>query len=148
MGRHEPEQADFIFAKSFIQPASSKVSRLRAASEKDVFKALPIGPAWVLAQAELNAAKDKVAKSSDGISSKEAQERADLKNTRLSSEIQILNSSVDETKKTVRIENSLFEHNVGGWTGYEKSRPPGPITMKGGLQVLKSIQAGWALKNV
>lgn len=37
---------------------------------------------------------------------------------------------------------------LGGWNGYEKSRPPGPITMRDGLVELKYMLIGWKLKNV
>ncbi len=37
---------------------------------------------------------------------------------------------------------------LGGWDGYPKSRPPGPITLRHGLQYFKSIAHGWKLKNV
>jgi hypothetical protein len=37
---------------------------------------------------------------------------------------------------------------LGGWDGYPKSTPPGPITFRHGLQRFKSIAQGWALRNV
>jgi hypothetical protein len=37
---------------------------------------------------------------------------------------------------------------LGGWDGYPKSKPPGPITFRHGLQSFKSIAQGWTLKNV
>jgi Transposase DDE domain len=37
---------------------------------------------------------------------------------------------------------------LGGWDGYPSSRPPGPITFKTGLDVLKPLAAGWALRDV
>jgi hypothetical protein len=37
---------------------------------------------------------------------------------------------------------------LGGWDGYPKSKPPGPITMRHGLQYFQSLAHGWALRNV
>lgn len=37
---------------------------------------------------------------------------------------------------------------LGGWDGYPKSRPPGPITFKVGLDHFKTFAAGWALRHV
>ena len=37
---------------------------------------------------------------------------------------------------------------LGGWDGYPKSRPPGPITFRHGLQYFKSLAHGWRLGNV
>jgi hypothetical protein len=36
---------------------------------------------------------------------------------------------------------------LGGWDGYPKSKPPGPITLRHGLQSFRSIAAGWALRH-
>lgn len=37
---------------------------------------------------------------------------------------------------------------LGGWDGYPSSRPPGPITFKRGIDTLKSMTAGWRLRDV
>lgn len=37
---------------------------------------------------------------------------------------------------------------LGGWDGYPKSKPPGPITFRHGLQYFKSLAHGWRLRNV
>jgi hypothetical protein len=37
---------------------------------------------------------------------------------------------------------------LGGWDGYPSSKPPGPITMKHGLEYFHAAAAGWSLKNV
>lgn len=37
---------------------------------------------------------------------------------------------------------------LGGWDGYPKSKPPGPITFRHGLEYFKSIAHGWKLRNV
>ena len=37
---------------------------------------------------------------------------------------------------------------LGGWDGYPSSRPPGPITFKNGLDTLRTLALGWALRNV
>ena len=37
---------------------------------------------------------------------------------------------------------------LGGWDGYPKSKPPGPITFRHGLQHFRSIALGWRLGNV
>lgn len=34
---------------------------------------------------------------------------------------------------------------LGGWSGYEKQRPPGPITLKNGIDKFNSIYEGWML---
>jgi Transposase DDE domain len=36
----------------------------------------------------------------------------------------------------------------GGWDGYPSSRPPGPITMKHGLEYFYAVATGWSLKDV
>lgn len=36
---------------------------------------------------------------------------------------------------------------LGGWDGYPKSRPPGPITMRHGLQDFLAIAQGWSLRG-
>ena len=37
---------------------------------------------------------------------------------------------------------------LGGWDGYPKSKPPGPITFRHGFQHFRSIARGWALRDV
>ena len=37
---------------------------------------------------------------------------------------------------------------LGGWDGYPSSRPPGPITLKTGIDKLRLLAQGWALRNV
>jgi hypothetical protein len=37
---------------------------------------------------------------------------------------------------------------LGGWDGYQSSRPPGPITIKHGLEYFHAVAAGWSLRNV
>jgi hypothetical protein len=37
---------------------------------------------------------------------------------------------------------------LGGWDGYPSSRPPGPITLKNGLDSLRTLAKGWALRDV
>lgn len=37
---------------------------------------------------------------------------------------------------------------LGGWDGYPKSKPPGPITFRHGLEYFKSVAHGWRLRNV
>jgi hypothetical protein len=37
---------------------------------------------------------------------------------------------------------------LGGWDGYPSSKPPGPITMKHGLQYFYAVAAGWSLRDV
>ncbi len=37
---------------------------------------------------------------------------------------------------------------LGGWDGYPKSKPPGPITFRHGLQTFKTIAHGWKLRDV
>ncbi len=37
---------------------------------------------------------------------------------------------------------------LGGWDGYPKSKPPGPITFRHGLQHFRSIARGWSLRDV
>lgn len=37
---------------------------------------------------------------------------------------------------------------LGGWDGYPSSKPPGPITLKHGLDHFHAIATGWALKDV
>lgn len=37
---------------------------------------------------------------------------------------------------------------LGGWDGYQSSKPPGPITFRHGLEYFHSIALGWSLHNV
>ena len=37
---------------------------------------------------------------------------------------------------------------LGGWDGYPKSKPPGPITFRHGLEHFRSIAYGWTLRDV
>ena len=37
---------------------------------------------------------------------------------------------------------------LGGWDGYLSSKPPGPITMKTGLEYFHAVAVGWSLKHV
>jgi hypothetical protein len=37
---------------------------------------------------------------------------------------------------------------LGGWDGYPSSKPPGPITMKHGLDFFHAAAVGWSLRNV
>jgi hypothetical protein len=37
---------------------------------------------------------------------------------------------------------------IGGWDGYPSSKPPGPITMKHGLEYFHAVAVGWSLKHV
>jgi hypothetical protein len=36
---------------------------------------------------------------------------------------------------------------LGGWDGYPKSKPPGPVTFRHGLQSFRAIAAGWTLRD-
>jgi hypothetical protein len=37
---------------------------------------------------------------------------------------------------------------LGGWDGYPSSKPPGPITIKHGLEYFHAVAVGWSLRNV
>jgi Transposase DDE domain len=37
---------------------------------------------------------------------------------------------------------------LGGWNGYPKAKPPGPITFYHGLQKLRTLAQGWALRDM
>src|ERR1700680_3213148 len=37
---------------------------------------------------------------------------------------------------------------LGGWDGYPSSQPPGPITMRHGLEYFYAVAVGWSLKDV
>jgi hypothetical protein len=37
---------------------------------------------------------------------------------------------------------------LGGWDGYPSSKPPGPITLKHGLEYFYAVAVGWSLKDV
>ena len=37
---------------------------------------------------------------------------------------------------------------LGGWDGYPSSKPPGPITLRHGLQYFHAITKGWALRDL
>jgi Transposase DDE domain len=37
---------------------------------------------------------------------------------------------------------------LGGWDGYPSSKPPGPITIKHGLEYFHAVAVGWSLKDV
>jgi hypothetical protein len=37
---------------------------------------------------------------------------------------------------------------LGGWDGYQSSKPPGPITFKTGLEYFHALAAGWRLRDM
>ena len=37
---------------------------------------------------------------------------------------------------------------LGGWDGYQSSKPPGPITFKNGLEYFHAVAAGWSLRDM
>jgi hypothetical protein len=37
---------------------------------------------------------------------------------------------------------------LGGWDGYPSSKPPGPITMKNGIEYFHAVVTGWSLRDV
>jgi DDE family transposase len=37
---------------------------------------------------------------------------------------------------------------LGGWDGYPSSKPPGPITIKHGLEYFHAVAVGWSLKHM
>lgn len=37
---------------------------------------------------------------------------------------------------------------LGGWDGYPKSKPPGPITLRHGLERFRTISEGWLLRDM
>jgi hypothetical protein len=37
---------------------------------------------------------------------------------------------------------------LGGWDGYPRSKPPGPITFRHGLEAFQAIARGWSLRDV
>jgi hypothetical protein len=37
---------------------------------------------------------------------------------------------------------------LGGWDGYSSSKPPGPITMKHGLEYFYAVATGWSLRDL
>lgn len=37
---------------------------------------------------------------------------------------------------------------LGGWDGYPSSKPPGPITIKNGLEYFRAVAAGWSLRDM
>lgn len=37
---------------------------------------------------------------------------------------------------------------LGGWDGYPSSKPPGPITLRHGLEYFRAIAKGWTLRDV
>jgi hypothetical protein len=37
---------------------------------------------------------------------------------------------------------------LGGWNGYPSSKPPGPITLRRGLEYFHAIAKGWSLRDV
>jgi hypothetical protein len=41
--------------------------------------------------------------------------------------------------------SSLIIARLGGWTGYACERPPGPITMRRGLETFEALNLGWSI---
>jgi hypothetical protein len=37
---------------------------------------------------------------------------------------------------------------LGGWDGYQSSKPPGPITFKNGFEYFHAVTAGWSLRDM
>jgi hypothetical protein len=37
---------------------------------------------------------------------------------------------------------------LGGWDGYQSSKPPGPVTFKNGLEYFQALAAGWSLRDM
>jgi hypothetical protein len=37
---------------------------------------------------------------------------------------------------------------LGGWNGYQSSKPPGPITFKNGFEYFHAVTAGWSLRDM
>ena len=37
---------------------------------------------------------------------------------------------------------------LGGWDGYPSSKPPGPITLKNGLEYFHAVATGWSLRDM
>lgn len=57
-----------------------------------------------------------------------------------------------EKQKNPFPENSLawaawLIARIGGWKGYQKARPAGPITMKRGLEIFERMYEGWRIGN-
>jgi hypothetical protein len=60
--------------------------------------------------------------------------------------------------KSKRLKNPHLPHRLawaawiigrlGGWDGYQSSKPPGPITFKNGLEYFYAVAAGWNLRDV
>lgn len=67
-------------------------------------------------------------------------------------------SKTEYAPRTERQKNPHPEHSLawaawliarlGGWDGYPSSKPPGPITFKTGIDQLKVLARGWALRDV
>jgi hypothetical protein len=74
-------------------------------------------------------------------------------------EIETLHALLPETEGKTALQKNPHPPNslawaawiiakLGGWDGYPKSKPPGPITFRHGLEYFRSIAFGWKLKNV
>lgn len=67
-----------------------------------------------------------------------------------------LNQKLEARSK--RLKNPHLPHHLawaawiigrlGGWDGYQSSKPPGPITFKNGLEYFYAVAAGWDLRDV
>lgn len=75
------------------------------------------------------------------------------------SEIAVLDSlDVRYEGRTALQKNPHLKHSLawatwiiarlGGWNGYPKSKPPGPITVRHGLEYFRAIADGWTLRDV
>lgn len=74
-------------------------------------------------------------------------------------EIETLHALLPETEGKTALQKNPHPPNslawagwiiakLGGWDGYPKSKPPGPITFRHGLEYFRSIAYGWKLRDV
>jgi hypothetical protein len=67
-----------------------------------------------------------------------------------------LNQNIQATSKTLKNPHppdslawvAWIIGRLGGWDGYPSSKPPGPITMKHGLEHFHAVAKGWSLRDV
>jgi hypothetical protein len=89
--------------------------------------------------------------SRDGLNERKLEDVFQQKDFNLLEKLNTKLEGKTEKQKNPHQKNSLawgswIIARLGGWMGYSCERPPGPITMKRGLEFFQKIKIGWLLE--